>query len=452
MTRPSSKDRRFRDTGQQAAHNAALNALPISTEARSASAELAKLIIEKDLKDGRRQRQKRGAKLVEFEQAVGAFLFELLKGASSSEALGWVGVSLAAGAGSGQRVGDRHRKTIVDGLKALAIIEVDPGKQFVTNNGFGGAEVTVRPGRTTRIVGTGDFFRFTNSYGLNPGNFQEHFLEVLPKRTIYLKAHKASAGGKGRTGRNLSIKHSAEVEALEQEVQSINNFLLQFALEGGVFKGYKRRFNEGDLPEFNWNKGGRLYADYQKLPAIERQLFKIDGSPTVELDVSASYLTILHGIHKAKFDTSLDAYRSDVFPRDVVKAYINQSLGSPKLATRWSPEWDGKFMEKAGFKLTGTFKPSKVREDVTTTHPLLKDWGKLETSWADLMFVESEAMLAAIKELMVSHEAPSFVVHDSLIVRERDLELARKAIERGYKAKCGLVPRIKVKELSAVDL
>jgi hypothetical protein len=446
----NSKDLRFKDLGQQYAHPASLDATAISPEAQHTVSKLTKQIIDSDLQAGRRQRSMRGDHLLKFERAVGAFLFELLKGASTSKTFGWFGVSLAAGSGSGHHVSDRHRRDIVNSLKAMDLIEVDPGSQFVTNNGEFG--LSVRPGRNTRIKGSHHFFRLMAKAGINPGNFESHFLEALPKRTIYLKAEKVRSGGREEAGKQLPVVTDPHVEALEVEVQAINQFLAEFSLQEAQFRGYKRLFNQGDLPSFNWNKGGRLYADFQKLSAIDRHKITIDGSPTVELDVSSSYLTILHGIHDTPFDTGLDAYRSTRFERDVIKAYINQSLGSPKLATRWSKQWDEKFLEKHGHPLRGYIKPAVVREEVTATHPLLKDWGKLETTWADLMFIESEAMIYAIKALMHDHAAPSLVVHDSLIVREKDLEVARKAIQEGYKLRCGLVPKVRVKELNEVEL
>jgi hypothetical protein len=77
-------------------------------------------------------------------------------------------------------------------------------------------------------------------------------------------------------------------------------------------------------------------------------------------------------------------------------------------------------------------------------HPILREWGSLDLSWADLMFVESEAVLATMTELMDQHHAPSFSVHDSLIVRESDLETAKDAVTSNYEAACGLKPSLKL--------
>lgn len=454
MTEPP-KDHRFSDEGQKAAHPASLDAYPSSEQSQKAVAELAELIIHGRQKANPKARSKRGEALTDFQRSVGAFIFEALKAESRSQSLGWFGVSLAAGSGSGEHVSYRSRKRVSDGLKALGLIELDAGRQHLSRIEPGKSKPYVRPGRTTRIRARSKLLEMLQEHGLTKDNYEDHFIEDLPKRTIYLKARKVKNGSRDQVGKPMSVVYTPHVRALEHEVHAINRFLIRFSLGGAPFRGYKRRFNEGNAEDFNWNKGGRLYAPFQQLPSELRKKFKVDGEPTAELDVSASYLTVLHGLYGVEFNTKQDAYGSDFYPRDVIKAYINQSLGSPKLATRWSKAWNEKFYEKHGYELTDRYKPKKVGEEVIALHPLLARWGYLKTSWADLMYIESEAMLHAIKALMNDYEAPSYVVHDSLIVRERDLEVAKAAIEAGYLAKCGLVPRVRVKashEVGAKDL
>jgi hypothetical protein len=455
MTEPP-KDHRFSDEGQKAAHPASLDAYPSSDQAKKVVAELTQLIISEKKAVNPKARNKRGKSLAEFQRSVGAFVFEVLKAQSRKQSLGWFGLSLASGAGTNEHVPYRPRKRIADGLTALGLIELDPGRQHLLRIAPGKSKPYVRPGRNTRIRARLKLLEILDGHGLTAKNYEDHFIEDLPKRTIYLKARKVKNGSRDQVGKPMPVVYTPHVRGLESDVQAINRFLNRFVLEGATFRGYKRRFNEGNAEDFNWNKGGRLYAPFQQLRSEVRKKFKIDGEPTTELDVSASYLAVLHGIHNAPFDADRDAYASEVFKnRDVIKAFINQSLGSPKLMTRWSKAWNQKFAEKYGYELTGKYKPKEVRKEVISRHPVLAEWGHLKTTWADLMFIESEAMIHAIKALMNDHEAPSYVVHDSLIVRERDLEAARTAIEAGYKAKCGLVPMVRVKassEAGAKDL
>jgi hypothetical protein len=45
-------------------------------------------------------------------------------------------------------------------------------------------------------------------------------------------------------------------------------------------------------------------------------------------------------------------------------------------------------------------------------------------------------------ELMSKYRIPSFSIHDSLIVRERDLETAKQALARQYEEVIGIKPEL----------
>jgi hypothetical protein len=59
------------------------------------------------------------------------------------------------------------------------------------------------------------------------------------------------------------------------------------------------------------------------------------------------------------------------------------------------------------------------------------------------MFHESQAMLGTMLELM-RREVPSLSVHDSLIVRETDGDLAQSLLKQHYERFSGIVPELKV--------
>ena len=97
------------------------------------------------------------------------------------------------------------------------------------------------------------------------------------------------------------------VETMEAEVKALNSFLVDFELEGGGFSGYRRLFSNGDIDGFDFQWGGRLYGvgdySYQNIKKTERQKMNIGDEEVVEIDVNASYLTILHGIEGSPFRT-----------------------------------------------------------------------------------------------------------------------------------------------------
>ena len=76
---------------------------------------------------------------------------------------------------------------------------------------------------------------------------------------------------------------------------------------------------------------------------------------------------------------------------------------------------------------------------------MLVDWPSQRVTWADLMCIESEIVIGTILELMRSYGAPSFPVHDSIIARKSDTELALNVLSQQFFSKTGIRPKLKVK-------
>ena len=79
---------------------------------------------------------------------------------------------------------------------------------------------------------------------------------------------------------------------MEQQVLLINQFLSSFTYEGMSFGGLRRIFNEGDAPNFDFDRGGQLnHADvggYIRMNKDKRKLIKTDGEDVVEVDINAT--------------------------------------------------------------------------------------------------------------------------------------------------------------------
>jgi hypothetical protein len=188
---------------------------------------------------------------------------------------------------------------------------------------------------------------------------------------------------------------------------------------------------------------------------------RIDGEPVVEIDIKASHLTILHGLLGLPFSPAasdpyaveglepLETPNTDL-RRGVVKAWTVATLGHDKHHTRWPEKTIETFHKKTekhlgiGQNLGSVYPIRQVQAAMEAKHPILKQWGSLGISWADLQFIESEAVMGAMLELMKSHNAPSLSVHDSLIVRSSDLEIAKDLLTRHYHERCGLRPELEI--------
>ena len=62
------------------------------------------------------------------------------------------------------------------------------------------------------------------------------------------------------------------------------------------------------------------------------------------------------------------------------------------------------------------------------------------------MFIESDIILGTMLELIGDHNIPSLPVHDCIIVRKSDQELAMRLLSEQFNKKTELVPKLKVKQ------
>jgi len=61
----------------------------------------------------------------------------------------------------------------------------------------------------------------------------------------------------------------------------------------------------------------------------------IGGKEVVEIDINASYLTILHGISDHPLPNRDDLYALGGYDRVIVKAWITATIGHHGFHTRW---------------------------------------------------------------------------------------------------------------------
>jgi len=101
--------------------------------------------------------------------------------------------------------------------------------------------------------------------------------------------------------------------------------------------------------------------------------------------------------------------------------------------------------KEAGIKKPKSMTMPSLQPIILEYFPMLADWPSQRVTWADLMFIESEIVIGTMLELMRSYGAPSFPVHDSIIVRKSDTELALDILSQQFSSKTGIRPKLKVK-------
>ena len=84
---------------------------------------------------------------------------------------------------------------------------------------------------------------------------------------------------------------------------------------------------------------GRVFAvgdhSYQGMKLQDRARMRIGGEEVVEIDINASYLTILYGISGFALPDRDDIYDLSGIDRAIVKAWITSTIGHHSFHSRW---------------------------------------------------------------------------------------------------------------------
>jgi len=343
-------------------------------------------------------------------------------------------------------VGYEMFHNVVHGLEELGLIAIYDGKNSRPIDWGEGMKKTYFGGLATRFKPLQPLIDNSKEYGLSEEAFHEHFHIVMPSNVVEVRASKEAGGKRGKKMKLSSFPRSQQII---NNITAINDFLSTFTYEGMVFTGLRRLFNEGDRDNFDFNLGGRLYPSgslgYMGINSQERSSITINEEAIVEIDINASYLTILHALKGIAMPEAEDMYAIGGLPREVVKKWFSITLGSDAFHTRWL-KGNVAELKEAGVAHKSWMTVKAVEKVVLEHFPLMRDWPKQEVRWSNLMFIESEVVISTMQELMVKHQVPSLPVHDCIIVRKSDKELAMSVLSEQFKIIVGIEPRLKVKQ------
>jgi hypothetical protein len=232
------------------------------------------------------------------------------------------------------------------------------------------------------------------------------------------------------------------------EVISQNAFAATVDVTGCTPPRWVRRFGPDPRLHGRWYAQGASKNDgavYQPMKKADRvAAIRIGGEEVVELDVSASLLSILHGLRGVQLPPD-DPYAVAGLPREVVKAWITTTVGKGKATTRWGREVDpvGKAHSAA-----------EVGTAVLARYPFLTDmaWCLPDDLMAFaprpgavvphfLMGLEATALTVAMQTLR-DQKVLALPMHDGLIVPRACQEDARSALQDGYALVAGVAPRV----------
>jgi len=395
----------------------------------------------------KRKKARRAKDLSTFKNGVGLILGDLLTAALSKEPrLSYHAMSPAAFTGG--PIGFKTFNHIMNAMIEAGLIEEAVGrnfKDFVFNEG---AKQTYRPGLATRWWPTEALLCRASEAGLTEETINKDFIHQLPKKVIEVRGKSKNIRGNKIRGPRLKTNHNEISKQMEGDLLELNSFLASFELDGAIFSGFRRIFCNGDVEGFNFQWGGRLYGvgdhNYQSLKSEERRKIKVNGDNLVEIDINASYLTILYGLYGFPLPAREDIYKIDGLPREIVKAWITATLGHSGFHSKW-PKEASKELRNAGIVRPKKMTMTSLQPLILDYFPVLTDWNNCNYRWPELMYIESEIVIGTMLELMRSYSIPCYSVHDSIIVRKKDQITATEVLKNQFLDKVNIEPRLKIK-------
>jgi hypothetical protein len=104
------------------------------------------------------------------------------------------------------------------------------------------------------------------------------------------------------------------------------------------------------------------------------------------------------------------------FARSIAKSWVVHSFGKSRPQTRWPPEAVKDYKKDTGLNLNEVAKAKDVAKKMLAAFPALKKLEDYPYIWADLQFLEAEAIINTMLILMRKHRVPSLSRHKSASV------------------------------------
>ena len=347
---------------------------------------------------------------------------------------------------TGEAVSYTYFRMALDGMSAAGLIHRHSGVRFQR------AVFDAGSGLAARYWPTETLLAAAGAHGIHPGNLAAHFVHVFPTtppkivHPILLRPFPTQSLRRPNAA-PPDYRDGAARQA-RAEVEALNTYAAAFNVEGCRPPRFRRRFS-GAL-----GLHGRCYAggsaNYQGLSKRQRvETLSINGEQVCELDVKASWLTVLHGLHGLPLPAA-DLYELPGVPREVAKVAVVASLGKGSLVRQWSPVSLRNYPECAGYSAKA------VATALVSRYPFLADLAAIVAHLpphlrrasgvipAFLMGVEARAVTAAMLHVQKYAQTLALPMHDAVIVPLCAEEIGRAGLMAGFKEFAGLVPMIEV--------
>jgi hypothetical protein len=246
-----------------------------------------------------------------------------------------------------------------------------------------------------------------------------------------------------------------DIQSHCRRIEMLNHFYRKHPIKGVPFNGLQRIFNNYSDNQDKPLEGGRLYAiggSYQTLKSSLRTQLKIDNEDVCEIDIKSSHLVLTSFIKRA---TSLnsnflnpltldDPYSFEGVPRPIVKAMVTLLLGSGGSVRTWTSNQRKDLMESDGINLKD-YPFKEIKSIVEESYGFITGTEGQVISWGLLQKREADALLSCITRLAHEYEIAAYPVHDSIIVKKSDSEVASRVLRESFSSNIGYEPRLSIK-------
>jgi hypothetical protein len=403
---------------------------------------------------GQRKTQRREKGLAKLRLAAGVFVGGMLLNCGRAlDRSAWSYQPTDHEAFTEQDVGARPFLTVRDALRDLGLIEERPAFRRFYGPKVSG-EMALATSSAARFRPSPALWSLADQHV--PGgvvDMDHHVHRIRPRIIQPLRIRELSRWKAGAriAGKPLSLPNTPERHAMEAEVARMNEWLAAARIEGCDPVAFHRGFTS------SLQFGGRWYASgesYQGMPQSERVSgLRINGTQVVEVDASASHLSILHGLVGRQLPDG-DPYAIGNFPREVVKAWVSVALGKGQCPRRWTARAASDLARKGGLSASA-YPAASVGAAVLRRYPFLADLPAIlscphEPRLASLRLqrIEADAMTSAMVCLR-SRGIHSLPLHDALVVPHDAAEAGKHALADGYGAAAGVRPNFRVEPARA---
>ncbi len=431
------------------------------------------------------QRRDRGKQLPKFKATISAIVIDLLNAAARRvivpqisgvvvpEALtyGWAyhGRHTEYFRNADHDVSKRLFADCIDDFERAGLLEREKGISFQSKlTGSDGKKYETH--KATRYRATDALAKLAEAHGISSGGYRTHFKYDLPRTVIELREpsewkDQPNGSRKKEKGKRIRLAPTPEVEALSQPIKELNAFLSAVKIEGGLHWAFRRIFNDGDKSKPAFNKGGRLYSSgpdsYQQDSKETRRSITFDGQPTCEIDIRSSFLTLIYGLcrHHCLDEEGYslgnpheeDLYSlPDTESRSVGKAWFTIAIGLHSMPVKWSAARVKDYREETGGNLK-KYRVAEVAEKMLSKHPVIGYWlSQTDRNSKDLQFIESNIILNTMLRLKRSYGIPALPVHDSLIVKTQDAEVAAGVLKAEFECMADIIPCLSLSKGTSV--